>query len=330
MSNNIDFVLTWVDDSDPIWLQKKNKYSVSETSSNNSEVRYRDWELLKYWFRSIEMYAPWLNKVFLIVDHPVPKWLNLEYDKLVVVQHTDFIPKEYLPTFNSRTIELNMHRIVGLSEKFVYFNDDMFLNQKVEPKDFFVDGLPVDIGSMNIVVPNGSKMSPILFKNLEIINKNFSKRNALKNNFSKFFNWKYGILNLRTLYLFPIPLFLGFFNPHLPISFLKKNFYSVWSLNKELCDFTCKDKFRESTGINLWLIRYWQLASGNFFPQSKKFGKYIGLDDENIFSISKLLSSKYKVFCINDNENLQEFDSAKQYVQSEFESKYNKKSKYEK
>lgn len=328
-NDKIDFVLTWVDNSDSTWLREKKQYTNSEVSSNTSTARYRDWRLLKYWFRSVEMYAPWVNKIFLIVDNKLPNWLNLENDKLIVVQHNDFIPRKYLPTFNSRTIELNIHRIKGLSEKFVYFNDDMFLNQTVKPEDFFKDNKPVDQGSLNIVVPNESKMSPVLFNNLEIINKYFSKRQIIKNNFNKYFNLKYGVLNFRTLYLLPIPFFLGFFNPHLPIAFLKTNFDKIWKLESEKCDFTCKHKFRESTGINLWLVRYWQLASANFIPQSKKFGKYIQLSNENIQLISDLLGSSYKIFCINDSEEIENFEMTRKYVLVEFEKKYFEKSKFE-
>ena len=70
-----------------------------------------------------------------------PSWLNVANEKIVVVKHEDFIPKEYLPTFNSHTIELNLHRIKGLSEYFIYFNDDTFILDKLQEKDFFKNGL---------------------------------------------------------------------------------------------------------------------------------------------------------------------------------------------
>ena len=66
-----------------------------------------------------------------------PDWLNLDCPKLRFIKHEDYIPKKYLPTFNSHTIELNFNRIKELSERFVYFNDDMFIIDYMEKSDFF-------------------------------------------------------------------------------------------------------------------------------------------------------------------------------------------------
>lgn len=62
--DKIDFVLLWVDGSDPQWLEEKNKYSEVKSNVNDDIVRFRDWDNLKYWFRSVEKYAPWVNKIF--------------------------------------------------------------------------------------------------------------------------------------------------------------------------------------------------------------------------------------------------------------------------
>ena len=110
----------------------------------NSEVRYRDWDTLKYWFRGVEKFAPWVGNIYFVTDDQKPEWLNVDHPKLKWVKHTDFIPKEYLPTFNSHAIFLNLHRIEGISEKFVLWNDDVFLLKDVSPDDFFVNGKPCD------------------------------------------------------------------------------------------------------------------------------------------------------------------------------------------
>ena len=87
---------------------------------------FKDFGLLKYLFKSLEKYLPWINKLHMIVmsDSQVPKWINRE--NVNIIYHSDFIPKKYLPTFSSHTIELNLHRIKTLSENFVFFNDDFF------------------------------------------------------------------------------------------------------------------------------------------------------------------------------------------------------------
>ena len=113
---DIDFVIPWVDGTDSQWSQKCSRF-LPENSALE-ECRYRDWGLLKYWFRAVECYAPWVRKIHFVTDGQIPDWLNTEHPKLHVVNHGDYIPKEYLPTFSSHTIELNLHRIAGLSEHF--------------------------------------------------------------------------------------------------------------------------------------------------------------------------------------------------------------------
>ncbi len=137
----IDFVLLWVDGSDLRWLEEKNRYSDSGgiVSASQSAARYRDWDNLQYWFRGVEKFAPWVNKIYFITWGHTPSWLNKAHPKLKIVNHRDFIPEEYLPTFNSNAIELNLHRIDGLSEHFVAFNDDMFIIDHVEARDFFIE-----------------------------------------------------------------------------------------------------------------------------------------------------------------------------------------------
>ena len=135
----IDFVVTWVDASDPEWLSQKEKYHTELSHSekkDNSSFRYREWGMFRYWFRAVEQYAPWVRYVWLVTCGHTPEWLNTEHPKLRVVRHEDFIPKEYLPTFSSICIELNLWRISGLSEHFVYFNDDMYLFDNASTKRY--------------------------------------------------------------------------------------------------------------------------------------------------------------------------------------------------
>ena len=141
----IDIVVTWLDGSDESWLKEKKKYyemADSQTQMENPVERYRDWGLLQFWFRAIEKYAPWARYIFFVTCGHKPEWLNTENSKLRFVSHRDFIPPEYLPTFCSDTIELNLWRIEDLSEHFLYFNDDVFLNKPVKPNVFFANGLP--------------------------------------------------------------------------------------------------------------------------------------------------------------------------------------------
>ena len=84
----IDFVITWVDGSDPVWRKEKNKYmGIDETEAG--ETRYRDMGLLKYWFRAVEAYAPWVDQIHFVTWGHLPEWLNTECPKLHIVNHRD-------------------------------------------------------------------------------------------------------------------------------------------------------------------------------------------------------------------------------------------------
>ena len=98
--NEIDFVILWVDGNDPAWREEFVRTRQAE-NDDASEIRYRDWRNLHYWFRSAERFAPWVRKVHFITWGHLPAWLRRDHPKLHIVNHRDFIPAEYLPTFLS-------------------------------------------------------------------------------------------------------------------------------------------------------------------------------------------------------------------------------------
>ena len=143
----MDIVITFVNGLDPVWQADYQKH----TNVPILEKRFRDWGTLKYLFRGIAKNMPFIRKVHLVVsgESQVPEWINRE--EVNVVLHSDIIPKEYLPTFNSNTIEMHLHRIEGLDEEFVYFNDDLFPMMPIEPTDFFREGKGVIAMSHHIL-----------------------------------------------------------------------------------------------------------------------------------------------------------------------------------
>lgn len=132
----MDVVITYVDGLDPLWQRDYEEH----TNIPILEKRFRDWGTLRYLMRGIEVNMPFVDKVHLIVarDSQVPEWVNR--NTVNVVLHKDIIPEQFLPTFNCNPIELHIHRIKGLSERYVYFNDDVFPLKKCEVTDFFVNG----------------------------------------------------------------------------------------------------------------------------------------------------------------------------------------------
>ena len=111
---------------------------------NAEDIRYRDYNTLKYLLRGIDKYLPWIRNLYIIVEQEsqIPKWLNR--DKVKIIYHKDIIPEKLLPTYNSGTIEMYLKNIPELSEYFIYGNDDMFPLSSMTKSDFFdEDGLPV-------------------------------------------------------------------------------------------------------------------------------------------------------------------------------------------
>ncbi|MEU8814731.1 stealth family protein [Actinoplanes sp. NPDC048796] len=139
----IDVVYTWVDGSDPDWMQRKNaalaaigQEQINTIATNASRFVSRD--ELKYSLRSIVTYAPWVRRIFLVTDDQIPPWLDDSDPRLTVISHRElFGGTGVLPTFNSHAIESRLHLIPGLAEHFIYFNDDMFLGRPVPPSAFF-------------------------------------------------------------------------------------------------------------------------------------------------------------------------------------------------
>ncbi len=334
MSNNspIDFVIIWVDGSDPQWLAEKRKYS-ADTHSDDRDERYRDWELLTYWFRGVEKFAPWVNKVHFVTWGHIPKWLNTSHPKLNIVRHEDYIPKEYLPTFSSHPIELNLHRIEGLADNFVYFNDDMFIISDVKSEDYFKNDIPCDSACLNVhcYSPDVSfHMCP--YRDIGLINRYFDMKTVIKKDLSKWINLKYGKELLRTLALLPCPRFPGMWQHHLPSSFKKETFEKLWSLEYDELNETCSHKFRNLIDYNQWLFREWQIAQGNFIPRKISFGKSMALNsaDECKLICNYITKQKGKNICINDGKmSYEDYEKYKSALLSAFSSILPDKSGFE-
>ena len=146
----IDAVYTWVNGSDPKFIELKRYYrdlqntTLEDREGEGAELdmmkdsRFRDNDELKYSLRSIEKYAKWIHKVYIVTNGQVPSWLDVSNPKIEVVTHEQiFRNTSYLPTFSSSAIETNLHHIPGLSDYFIYFNDDVFLGRPVYPYDFY-------------------------------------------------------------------------------------------------------------------------------------------------------------------------------------------------
>ncbi|XP_038170948.1 N-acetylglucosamine-1-phosphotransferase subunits alpha/beta [Arvicola amphibius] len=112
--------------------------SQSKQDEDVSASRFEDNEELRYSLRSIERHAPWVRNVFIVTNGQIPSWLNLDNPRVTIVTHQDiFRNLSHLPTFSSPAIESHIHRIEGLSQKFIYLNDDVMFGKDVWPDDFY-------------------------------------------------------------------------------------------------------------------------------------------------------------------------------------------------
>lgn len=333
-TEKIDFVLTYLDANDVVWQASKNSYSPGENADVNPN-RYREWDNLKFFFRGIEQFAPWMHKIHVVTVGHLPEWLNLNHPKLNIVRHEDYIPEQWLPTFSSRCIDMNLHRIERLSEKFVYFNDDMFLIAPTTPSDFFVNGLPCDSAVMSpqaFRYTDGIKMYMAPLVDTAVINKHFNKKMTIRQNFSKFINLKYGKELLRSLSLMMYPNFIGFYISHLPYSYLKQTYQTVWKQESDLLSQACAHRFREAMDVNHWIFSYWQLATGQFSPRKSSFGKCYQIHDVSDAkkAAAAIEAQKYKVVCVNDGIGSNgDFDQIVRIVNGALQEIFSKKSSFE-
>lgn len=139
----IDAVYTWVDGADSIWqAQKASALHVLDeeqfVDDAVSDARFADHDELRYSLRSIDQFAPWIRKIWIVTAGQTPSWLDTSNPRVEIVSHHDIWPDETgLPNFNSHAIESNLHRIKGLADHYLYFNDDFFLTRPLDPSAFF-------------------------------------------------------------------------------------------------------------------------------------------------------------------------------------------------
>ncbi|MCR5295133.1 MAG: stealth family protein [Lachnospiraceae bacterium] len=329
----MDFVLLWVDGSDEAWLREKMKYKPDESTPDKAAADaakcFRDWGTLKYWFRGVETCAPWVRKIHFVTWGHLPPWLNIEHPKLHIVNHRDFMPEGSLPTFNSQALEMNLHRIPDLAGHFVYFNDDTFLIGRVRVRDFFEGGLPRDCALMTPVFPERFGTGTVQINNMEIVNAYFGGISAVFRNKSKWFAPCYGPHLFRTLLLLPFRRMCGFYEPHLPNAFLKSTFETVWEKEADVLLKTSRSRFRQKDNVNQWLMRYWQLMSGNFAPRNPKIGQFFDLSGD-MDAIERVIKKRgCRMLCLNDSDAIADMEARKERLLRLFEELFPKKSDYE-
>lgn len=326
----IDIIIPWVDGNDPTWKKDYCKYA----DLGNNKNRYQSWDNLQYLFRGMETCMPWINKVFFITWGHLPDWLNTDYVKLRIVRHDEYIPAEYLPTFNSNTIEMNYWRIPDLSESFILFNDDLFPLRPIPEEYYFQNGIPCEEAVETHFILKADKgldlqMNYACVNNMVILNRHFDKRKVIYNNRDKWFSPVYGERLQQNLNLEYWNNFESFVYPHEAMPMKKSVLKEIWEAEPEMLDRSSRNRFRSYSDVTQRLITMWQICKGDFVP-CKYQGKLYILDDKNVDEAAAAIRErKYPIISLNESEEA-DFSLLKAKINSELEKIFPEKSAFEK
>ena len=272
--------------------------SISFKCTVNKEVnainRFRPNDYLKYLFRGIEKNMPWINKIHLVVanESQIPAWIDK--NKIHVVLHEDIIPANLLPTFNSSTIEMFYGNIIGLSNRFIYGNDDMFVLNPCDETDFFDGNIP-RIHMLRVNNTDTHEVWRVTFQNSFKLATNKTTLNGF--------------------YMAPEHT-IAPYNKELVCNFSKK--YNTKIIN------SCTT-FRAFNNLNIYMYADYAWANNLIKPSEITF-KYIG-NNTSISDIEKAFNS-CDTICINDTD-IEQNKKAIAYIIKAFDNKFHKKSIYE-
>lgn len=330
--SDIDFVVLYVNGNDLEWQKKKAQYS-PDFATDISPSRYRDWDIFKYWFRGVAKYAPWVRKIHLVTDNQAPEWLNVDNPYLHLVNHSDYMPNDALPVFNSSSIEVGVHKIDGLSDKFVHFNDDVIITKSITPNYFYKDGLPIDMAGFTPpqTVKDKNVFSNAVKNDLDVLNRYFNKPEVAKKLFWKIYNPLYGKTFIRTLLNSGRKTFDGIVMPHLSTPYFKRDFERVWNREHDILVNTQYHRFRHKEDLTHLVFRWWRMCEGDFYPR-RSLGKYFALTDNASVdkAVKAIEKNKYPEICLNDCWADGHYEEAKERIKSAFEKILPEKCEYEK
>lgn len=276
----VDVVYTWVDGSAPEWQRRRAEFGHGGYHAESANAaRYISRDELRYSLRALEQNAPWVRHIYLVTDRQRPEWLGLRSSRLTVVDHTEiFDDPAALPTYNSHAIESQIHHIEGLSEHFLYFNDDMFLGRPVTPQDFFLsNGMTRTFFSPSQVPRSGLTLGD---RPVDAAGKN--NRQLILDNFGSAI-----IQKLR----------------HAPYALRRSVLYEMESEFSDAHYGTSHSRFRSSTDISIpsSLYHYYAYFTGRAVPSNISFS-YLDLAKPEISRRLGILLARRdrQAFCIND------------------------------
>lgn len=296
---SIDLIITYVNGSDRNWI---NDYIKATRTHIPTPVRYRSWGTLKYLFRGVHKYMPFVRNIILVVSRQsqIPVWINRS--NVRIVYHEDYISKNLLPTFNSCTIESFLWNIPDLSDKVIYFNDDMFPISLLSESDFFTGNTP-----------------HIKFTEIE----SYSERNIFRSQCRSSLDVVSNAMGL--------PKFEKgkLFRPyHISGAFIRDNMIKVGEMCRDAL-ISASSNLRMPKNTNQYIYSYYQYFINDYINETVDY-KYFELCDKTIEdAMDNILRSRHKMVCLNDSDRLKDYARVKYQLQSCFDRKFPNKCKYE-
>lgn len=338
----IDIVLPWVDDSDPEWKKERDKFLPKGiTGNSNNSQCFRDWDTLRYVFRGIECYMPWVRNIHFITCGHLPSWLNKNNPKLKIHIHRDYFDaKSALPTFSSHPIEMNLHNIPGLAEKFIYFNDDTLVVKPIGPERFFIkdkiiDYLVFDIPRYGWLYDHlriKEVFGYICRNDITTINKKYPWNNLAKMRQELFYDISYTKSDkLRNRLLTTLGFYKWIKINHNPQAFLLSNVKKCVEEFNDIVMHTSEHRFRTTEDVNQYLFRFYTLAKGDFIPHYFNDDFCVVLSSVERYNKERSNLFEKTFVCLNDSSFLKENDYPilKRLVDKDLEEIFPSKSSYE-
>jgi hypothetical protein len=159
-ASEIDVVYTWVDDTFPGYAETLRQFATDRHDTNPNRTR-DNLEILRYSLRSLERHVPFARRVHLLTCRPqVPDWLDAEHPDIAIVHHDEIMAPEILPTFNSFAIVSHLDKLPGLSERFLYCEDDMLFLAPTKLSDFVEDDGRARVFAKNRDAPVQARTKP--------------------------------------------------------------------------------------------------------------------------------------------------------------------------
>ncbi len=308
----IDLVYLWVDGNDPVWRAKRDEFigKPRENVAANCKGRYQDNDELMYSLRSVDRYAPWVRNIYIVTDDQTPSWIDTSNPRVHIVSQNSILPPDAVPCFNSNVIEHNIYKIPGLSERFLYANDDMMLNKPVFPETFF----PKD-GKVIVRLNKRPLKRLLVWYKEKVLGRTLEPYNKAIDNAARMMLHRFG----------------RYYSPrthHNIDAYLKSSYADTYAMFKSQLDATANNHKRGATDVHRNLYSYVDIECGRGVPiyVDEHTSLRLPIHKHELYEQFDKLNPTF--FCVNDSQFATDDD--RRIVKNFLETRFPDKSTFEK